>query len=132
MSASATRTPLQRLRFRQQDFFFSCGGWTPRVFKTLFRDAPVNIPLTTLAGYSLVVKNSGHEEDDACHSVYCSLDDLSPEVFSRKNGVIYLAGVNSSTIPLPELATGIKTVDASLNELKAIARRLIKYETARR
>ena len=103
----------------------SCGGWTPQVFKRLFSDASVSIPVATLAGHSLVVKNPcDHGGTDSSHSVFCTLGDLSPEVFSRPSGLIYLSGVNSSAIPLPQLATGAEAVQTSLDELKAVARRV--------
>lgn len=88
-----------------------------------------SVPVASLAGHSLVVKiPGGRRAGDTCHSVYCSLDSLSLEMYSRAEGVIYLAGVNSAAIPLPRLATGAAPVDESVEELKSIARRLIKAD----
>ncbi|KJZ74855.1 hypothetical protein HIM_05764 [Hirsutella minnesotensis 3608] len=103
------------------------GAWTPQVFASLFPGAGARIPVASLGGHSLVVKTPGGA-GEACHSVYCSLETLSPELYSRPNGVIYLAGVNSTAIPLPPLATGATPVEQSVVELKALARRLIASE----
>ncbi|KAI9172518.1 putative oxidoreductase C1F5.03c [Paramyrothecium foliicola] len=105
----------------------SAGCWTPQVFSTLFgRSAAAHIPVASLAGHSLVVRNpSGATAGEPCHAVYCSFETLSPELYSRPGGIIYIAGVNSSAIPLPELATGAQPVDEPLEELKQLARRVI-------
>lgn len=120
-SSTEVEIPVTRL-------LLAAGCWTPAVFRSLFPQASVNVPVTPLGGHSLVVRMPGWEDGAAqqdCHSVYCSIDELSPELYSRTNGVIYLAGVNSSAIPLPELATGSQPVEASIERLKDIARRMI-------
>lgn len=71
-----------------------------------------------------MVRNPG-EVGDTFHAVYSNLETLSPEIYSRPTGVLYLAGVNSSNIPLPPLATGARPVAASVEELKSIAKQLI-------
>ncbi|KAK4986058.1 hypothetical protein LTR66_007990 [Elasticomyces elasticus] len=43
---------------------------------------------------------------------------FSPEIFSRIGGEIYVAGLNSSTIPLPEVATDAKIGSEEIEELK--------------
>jgi glycine/D-amino acid oxidase-like deaminating enzyme len=116
-SATETEIPMTRL-------LLSAGAWTPQLFALLFKASTTKIPVTYLAGHSLVVKTPG-EASDLCHSVYCSHEELSPELYSRPNGVIYLAGVNSSSIPLPRLATGAKVLQASLDRLMGIAKRFI-------
>ncbi|EGR46893.1 uncharacterized protein TRIREDRAFT_80034 [Trichoderma reesei QM6a] len=60
-----------------------------------------------------------------CHSVYTTMDGLSPEVYSRPDGVIYVAGVNHASIPLPKPRVKAVTFDESVQKLKDIARRLI-------
>ena len=116
-SSTESEIPATRL-------LLSAGAWTPSVFAFLFKDAPVNIPISSHAGHSLAVRNPSHVED-RCHAVYCSMDALSPELYSRPSGVIYLAGVNSGAIPLPSHATGAQPVETSVDELKGIASRLI-------
>lgn len=120
-SSAATEIPATRV-------LLCAGVWTPQVFASLFRGATVEVPVGSLGGHSLVVRTPGGT-GDVCHSVYCSLDDaLSPEMYSRTNGDIYLAGVNSWTTPLPALATGATPAEESLEELRGIARRLIASE----
>ncbi|EHK19005.1 uncharacterized protein TRIVIDRAFT_43790 [Trichoderma virens Gv29-8] len=60
-----------------------------------------------------------------CHSVYTTMDALSPEVYSRTDGVIYVAGVNHASIPLPKPTVKAVTFNESIEKLKNIARRLI-------
>lgn len=109
---------------------FAAGAWTPQVFSSLFNRATVKIPVAPLGGHSLVVRNPSVVADEPCHAVYCSFETLSPELYARPNGVIYLAGVNSPEIPLPELATGAKPLDEPLEELKQLARRVIRTDGA--
>lgn len=103
----------------------SAGGWTPRVFETLFPDSRASIPVATLAGHSLVVKIPEAYSDDTCYSMYSEFDGISPEVYSRANGVIYITGVNSPLTPLPDVATDAKVSEAGLDRLKEIARAFI-------
>lgn len=78
------------------------------------------------AGHSLVVKLPQETAADGrCHAVYTSFGTLDPELYARPNGVVYLAGVNSSAIPLPKLATGAEPVEESVTILKNIAKRFI-------
>ncbi|KAF4122858.1 Glycine/D-amino acid oxidase (deaminating) [Geosmithia morbida] len=55
-------------------------------------------------------------------------DELASVRIGYTESVIYLAGVNSAAIPLPPLATGSKTVEASVDKLKDVARQLIAIE----
>ncbi|KAI8725493.1 DAO domain-containing protein [Fusarium sp. LHS14.1] len=104
-----------------------CAGcWTPEVLESMFPGSGINIPVLSLAGHSLVVRNPG-DVGDVYHSLYCSLDDFSPEVYARPNGDIWLGGVNSA-IPLPPLATAAKPMRGPLEKLQATARQLIKSE----
>ncbi|KAL6882884.1 nucleotide-binding domain-containing protein [Trichoderma longibrachiatum] len=109
----------------------AAGCWTPHVFHDLFKNRYyIDIPIESLGGHSLVVKApappSGEEESTAaCHSVYTTMGALSPEVYSRPDGVIYVAGVNHASIPLPKPRVKAVTFDESIQKLKDIARRLI-------
>ncbi|KAF5027807.1 hypothetical protein F66182_77 [Fusarium sp. NRRL 66182] len=102
------------------------GAWTPSVLESIFPGSSINLPMMSLAGHSLVVRNRG-EIGDTFHSVYCSMGSFSPEIYARPNGDIWLGGVNAS-LRLPPLATGAKPIDASLDKLKDMARQLIKTE----
>ncbi|KAL6866748.1 FAD dependent oxidoreductase [Trichoderma novae-zelandiae] len=102
----------------------SAGCWTPHVFHDLFKNRYyIDIPIESLGGHSLVVKAPGAVT--TCHSVYTTMDALSPEVYSRPDGVIYVAGVNHASIPLPKPRVKAVTFDESVEKLKDIARRLI-------
>lgn len=105
----------------------SAGCWTPHVFHQLFKNRYyIDIPIESLGGHSLVVKAPGGEPTTTtCHSVYTTMDALSPEVYSRPNGVIYVAGVNHASIPLPKPTVKAVTFDESIAKLKDVARRLI-------
>lgn len=117
-SSAETELPATRL-------LLSSGAWTPEVFETLFPNTPIKIPVMALAGHSLVVKVPDEFREDSCHAVYASLGALSPELYSRTNGVIYMAGVNDTSMPLPTLASVSTAVEASLDKLKQIAKSLI-------
>ncbi|OBS19869.1 hypothetical protein FPOA_11594 [Fusarium poae] len=99
------------------------GAWTPSVLESMFPGSHVNIPVVSLAGHSLVVKNPG-DIGDAFHSVYTSMDTFSPEIYARPNGHIWLGGVNAS-IRLPPLATGVRPIASSLEKLKDLAKQII-------
>ncbi|KAK1244554.1 hypothetical protein MKX07_003353 [Trichoderma sp. CBMAI-0711] len=102
----------------------SAGCWTPHVFHDLFKNRYyIDIPIESLGGHSLVVK--APQKVTTCHSVYTTMDGLSPEVYSRPDGVIYVAGVNHASIPLPKPRVKAVTFDESVQKLKDIARRLI-------
>ncbi|CAJ0548875.1 Ff.00g024880.m01.CDS01 [Fusarium sp. VM40] len=102
------------------------GAWTPSVLESMFPGSSINIPVVSLAGHSLVVKNPTHV-GDTFHSVYSSMDTFSPEIYARPNGHIWLGGLNAS-IRLPPFATGAKPEDASLERLKDLARQVIKTD----
>lgn len=102
------------------------GPWTSLVYKTLFPSASTTDRphISSLAGYSLLVRSPRHtilHEHDQCkgksHAVFTTLpeDDggFSPEIFSREGAEIYIAGLNSTEIPLPTRAEGSK---ASMDE----------------
>ncbi|KAF2086649.1 FAD dependent oxidoreductase [Saccharata proteae CBS 121410] len=101
------------------------GAWTPRVFSSLFPSASIRIPISALAGHSLLLRSprwsAGHEEE-GCHAVFAT-DTLgfSPELFSRMGGEIYVAGLNSANIALPELATDVKITNSAAKQLKDVA-----------
>ena len=121
----------------------AAGAWTPEVHRTLFPNSKTRIPITSLAGHSLVLRsphwpppaldstdpiNKADARPQDCHAVFTTDDeaDYSPEIFSRMpNGCIYLAGLNSSTYALPKLATERVIDPKSIAVLKRTARRLL-------
>lgn len=107
----------------------SAGPWSPQVFSTLFPTSPTKVPVSSLAGHSLVVRSpkwSQEHEDNGCHAIFTSDDaGYSPEVFSRIGGEIYIAGLNDHTLVLPRLATDSRIDESSIDTLKKTAQRLI-------
>lgn len=123
----------------------AAGAWTPEVHRTLFPASKTRIPITSLAGHSLILRSphwpppgldgadpaanaGGRRRQQDCHAVFTTDAEAgySPEIFSRMpDGCIYLAGLNSSSYPLPKMADE-RVVDAkSIAVLKKTARRLL-------
>ncbi|KAH7138934.1 FAD dependent oxidoreductase [Dendryphion nanum] len=103
----------------------SSGAWAPRTFSALFPKATTRIPIAPLAGHSLLVRNPFFKASDAeekCHAVFAT-DTLgfSPEYFSRTEGEVYLAGLNSTTILLPETAQDVRASPEAIQKLKDCA-----------
>ncbi|KAI4102493.1 MAG: hypothetical protein LQ339_004647 [Xanthoria mediterranea] len=111
----------------------AAGAWTSQVFQKLFPNCKIQIPVSSLAGHSLLVRSSRwpppssdtvppdlnsihHGTDDSmataktqppCHALFTSdpAASYSPELFTRlPSGHIYLAGLNGP-YPLPSLPT---------------------------
>ncbi|KAF2262647.1 FAD dependent oxidoreductase [Lojkania enalia] len=105
------------------------GAWTPRIFSVLFPKANTRIPIAPLAGHSLLLKNVFFKEADEverCHAVFATdTVGFSPELFSRAGGEVYLAGLNSTQIPLPEIATDAKINSEAMQKLKECANVMI-------
>ncbi|OQV03585.1 hypothetical protein CLAIMM_08608 [Cladophialophora immunda] len=115
-----------------KDILISAGAWTPRVFKTLFPESKLQIPIEPLAGHSIVVKSpryntpfvdaakrniGGGSDNWLCYSIYCAPGrhwSYATEAFARLacNGEaeIWLGGLNDSSLPLPELASDVKAM----------------------
>jgi glycine/D-amino acid oxidase-like deaminating enzyme len=116
-----------------KNILLAAGAWTPRVFKTLFPESTLRISIEPLAGYSIVVQSPRHTlvHDEAyggAHSVFCAPGKhwtFAPEAISRNGRAgkteIYIAGMNSSTMPLPELATGVEEDEGPRRTLKDVA-----------
>jgi glycine/D-amino acid oxidase-like deaminating enzyme len=107
----------------------TAGAWSPQVFQTLFPDAKIKLPISPLAGHSLVVRSprwTKEHEEKGCHAVFTTDEaGYSPEIFSRMGGEIYVAGLNSSSIPLPALATESKIDDQAVSQLQKTSKRLL-------
>lgn len=90
----------------------AAGVWSPGVFATLFPQSSYKLPVSSLAGHSLVVKSprwSQEQEDQGCHAIFMvSQPGYSPEIFSRIGGHIYVAGLNSTSLPIPDMASESK------------------------
>ncbi|KAG9192093.1 hypothetical protein G6011_10827 [Alternaria panax] len=106
------------------------GAWSPRVFSTLFPSSKARIPVSSLAGHSLLVRNPHYNTEEldkeVCHAVFAT-DTLgfSPEWFARLNGELYLAGLNSTSIPLPDVATDVRVSDKAVAQLRQCAKAMM-------
>ncbi|KAL4904170.1 hypothetical protein BDW74DRAFT_155203 [Aspergillus multicolor] len=99
------------------NLIIAAGSWTPRVFNTLFPSSSTTFPIYPLAGYSLVVRSprytAKHEEKlkGESHAVFTTHPPscgFSPEIFSREGSEIYIAGLNSREIPVPDRVEDLK------------------------
>ncbi|KAK3396055.1 FAD dependent oxidoreductase [Sordaria brevicollis] len=112
----------------------TAGCWSGQVWEKLFgatSETVKKLPVTSLAGYSLVVKSprwAGAVDGEGCHAVYTSHDAFCPEIFSRVGGQIYFAGLNSATVLLPSVAEGSKVQTESMELVKQAARELLGAE----
>ncbi|KNG49579.1 fad dependent oxidoreductase [Stemphylium lycopersici] len=101
----------------------SSGAWSPRVFSTLFPASKSRIPISPLAGHSLLVRNPYFKPDEldkeVCHAVFAT-DTLgfSPEWFARLGGELYVSGLNSTSIPLPDVATDVQASEKAIEQLR--------------
>ncbi|KAK4194288.1 FAD dependent oxidoreductase [Triangularia verruculosa] len=90
----------------------TAGAWTPKVFKTLFPGAKVEMKIGSLAGHSIVVRTPVWEtagEKKECHAVFTTHEkNFCPEMFSRLGGggEIYFAGLNDSTLEVQDPEKG--------------------------
>jgi glycine/D-amino acid oxidase-like deaminating enzyme len=110
----------------------SAGAWSQQVFSTLFPNSNLELAISSLAGHSLVVRSprwGKGQEVNGCHAVFTTDEaGYSPEIFSRIGGEIYIAGLNSVSLPLPELATESRIDESSIAKLKMTAERLLGEE----
>lgn len=109
----------------------AAGAWSPQVFSTLFPDSKQKLPLHSLAGHSLVVRSSVWEKEKGAdsHAVFTTeASGYCPEIFSRANGEIYFAGLNSSTTPLPNLPGESEVEEDAIATLQQTARRYLAKE----
>lgn len=107
----------------------TAGAWSGQVFETLFPHSELKLPVSSIAGHSLVLKSprwSKEVEERGCHAIFTtSRPGFSPEIFSRMDGTIYLAGLNSPEMPLPKLPLDRQIVPESIVELREFAKKLL-------
>ncbi|RAL06689.1 NAD(P)/FAD-dependent oxidoreductase [Aspergillus homomorphus CBS 101889] len=113
------------------------GPWTQRVIQELFPIAKVSLPIYSLAGYSLVLRSPRytveHEQttykgrSQALFTTYPPSCGFCPELFSRQGAEVYIAGLNTTQIPLPERADDYhKSMEQKeMDRLKAVSVRLL-------
>jgi len=107
---------------------FACGAWTPKVFSALFPSSTLKLPISSLAGHSIVISSPNwttSHESSGCHAIFStSSQGYSPELISRTGGEIYIAGLNNADIPLPDLATEAVIEEGAIAELEKTAQRM--------
>ncbi|KAF4637019.1 hypothetical protein G7Y89_g1063 [Cudoniella acicularis] len=112
----------------------AAGAWSPQVFSKLFPSARKRLPISSLAGHSLIVRSprsSKKHEEKECHAIFTSDEEgYSPEVFSRMGGEIYIAGLNSPLLALPALATESIIDKGAVKRLKKTAQKLLGADQA--
>ncbi|KAL8834028.1 MAG: hypothetical protein Q9170_003959 [Blastenia crenularia] len=127
----------------------AAGAWTGEVYTTLFPASKLNVPISSLAGHSLLLRakswpspSSTLSQDienvskhisspkPACHALFTSEDiyssaSYSPELFSRlPSGHVYIAGLNGH-YPLPSLPTERQIDPQAVGVLKSTSERLL-------
>ncbi|EPE05619.1 fad dependent oxidoreductase superfamily [Ophiostoma piceae UAMH 11346] len=119
----------------------TAGAWTPRVFDALFPGASAEgkplLAVNNYSGHSLVVRpptsfTAGASLTPSCHAIFAAGGPLTycPEIFGRANGTLYMAGLNSSTEPLPRLATDSVPDPVKLDDLMASCKRVLGIEAS--
>ena len=109
----------------------AAGAWSGGVFQNLFPHSKVALPIGALAGHSLVLRSPRWDpgaEELRCHAVYTTAEAFSPEVYARPGGHLYIAGLNSTSIPLPKLAGESEVQKESIQRLKQVAISLLGSE----
>lgn len=131
-SSMETDLPCTRL-------IIAAGAWSARVFTELFPQSTTKLPVSSLAGHSLVMRSSRWTEtadtrekenkktgSGYYHAVFTTSEaGFSPEIFSRAGGEIWIGGLNSSTLPLPTLATEREIRADAISELRQTAGQLL-------
>lgn len=146
LGAVRIKTAQQEIEVPCRRLVLAAGAWTPDVFRSLFPHSDTELPITSLAGHSLLLRSPhwpskesqsvsstaagpGTAESPPCHAIFTTdPSGYSPEVFSRSPGHIYIAGLNSSTYPLPDLATDRVISSDSIATLRKTAQRLLGEE----
>ena len=135
----------------------AAGAWTSQVFQRLFPDSKIEIPVSSLAGHSLLLRsshwpprtpdalppdiNSAHcgvngcasdlKTRPPCHALFTSDPEhsYSPELFTRlPTGHIYIAGLNGP-YPLPSIITERVIDPKAIAILKGTAEHLLGRDT---
>ncbi len=125
-----TSTPAVTRELPCTRLIITSGAWTGQVFRNLFPGSELNLPIKSLAGHSLVLKSPRWDAGMAgngCHAVFTTHNEgFCPEMFSRVSGHIYFAGLNSSSLALPDAAAGKASPDReSLTQLLVAAREIV-------
>lgn len=130
----------------------TAGLWTPQVFSKLFPKSKLKMPVRCIAGHSIIVRtpkwsgagelktnsalhHSTGTEEKACHALFTTDtgSGFAPEVFSRRNGDIYVCGLNtryedamSLDPPSPEAPS--QPLPDHIAKLRVVAEQLVGTE----
>lgn len=119
----------EQLQLSCSRIIISAGSWSPRVFETLFPSSKTKIPISSLAGHSVVVRSPRwlkEHEAGGSHAVFTTdSDGFSPELFSRFGEEIWCGGLNDADLALPDVPTDFETDDAAIERLLVASRKLI-------
>ena len=156
-SLSGSASPPHELTLPCKRLVLAAGAWTPHVHRTLFPLSQTEIPITSLAGHSLllrsphwpppppassssstcppslppsslsnIITSPSPPDFPSCHALFTTdPTGYAPELFSRSPGHIYIAGLNSSSYPLPRVPTERVLDPASIATLHKTAERLL-------
>lgn len=128
VSGLKVRKDLEIYEKNCQNIVIAAGAWTPQVFSRIFHDSKLRIPISPLAGYSIVVrsprytkpimdpaKDAQESSGGICHAVFCAPSQswtFAPEAFSRigtdEKSEIWVGGLNDAAMKLPDTADGVK------------------------
>ncbi|KAJ9651614.1 hypothetical protein H2198_009117 [Neophaeococcomyces mojaviensis] len=126
-----------------KNIVITAGAWTPNVFQKIFHSSNLRIPISSLAGYSIVVRSprytrpildpTRHGENSAVgvsQGVFCAPSSswaFAPEAFSRvpPDGTpeLWVGGLNDSHMKLPKLVDEVENLQDSekMEELRNAA-----------
>ena len=150
----ASPSPPQKITLPCNRLVLAAGAWTPQVHRALFPSSRTQIPITSLAGHSLLLRSPHWPPPRAapssssptttptpptdpssqpptstlppCHALFTTdPTGYAPELFSRSPGHIYIAGLNSSSYPLPRVPTERVLDPDSIATLRRTAERLL-------
>jgi hypothetical protein len=92
------------------------------VFATPFAEATIFLPISPLRSShrpALSVLDCDRTAIAGRHAVFTTDGEanISPELFSRADGDIYLTGLNTMTVPVPEKASEVQPEPSSIEVL---------------
>ncbi|KAK1826675.1 FAD dependent oxidoreductase [Podospora conica] len=106
----------------------AAGVWSEKVFRQLFPDSTLKMPVGSLAGHSLVLRSPRWKgaEGDECHAIYTTHGEgFAPEIYARVGGEIFIGGANSSELPVPEVPGKAEVYDGEIDRLKKTTKALL-------
>lgn len=106
----------------------AAGVWSESVFRGLFPHSTLEMAVGSLAGLSLVLRSPRWKgaEGDECHAIYTTHGEwFAPEIYARLGGEIFIGGVNSSELPVPEVPGKVVVSGGGIDRLKKTTKALL-------